>query len=237
MDVRCFSPKEINVCYPPRERCRAQEALERIEGVKVCSFGEREIGDLKVLGIGFRGIVLYGFLKGIPVAIKLPRADWNGSLSKEGYIQKLAYPVAPKVYTYNDDVLVMEYIGCPDISDVILERLGDREALRDVVVKALVAGRELDKRGIDHGELVRPWKHVKVCNRARIIDFGSASLTRRPRNVTSLVSGLILKPSYPADAIARALNINKAIVIERLKSYKREMSDEAFKELLRAITS
>ncbi len=236
LDVRCFEPNEVKVCYPPKERCRASEALKRVRGLKVCSFGERDIDGFKVLGVGFRGVVILGKLEGKFVAIKLPRTDWRGSFRKEAEIQKLAYPVSPKVMYYDDDIIIMEYVDCPDIRDVLPTALKDREALAKLIERVLRAGRELDRRGIDHGELVRPWKHVKVCeDKVKILDYGSASLSRKVRNVSSLVSGLLLKPSEPALSIARTLNVDKALVMEKLRLYKRTLSDESFEELLGSI--
>ncbi len=236
LDVRCFRPEDVNICYPPKDQCRASDALRRVKGLKVCSFGDRDIGGFKVLGVGFRGVVVLGKLGKDLVAVKLPRTDWQGSFRKEAEAQKLAYPISPKVIYYDDDVIVMEYVECPDIKDVLPTMLKDRETLAKLVEAVLRAGRELDERGIDHGELVRPWKHVKVCkDKVKILDYGSASLTRKVRNVSSLVSGLLLKPSEPAVNVAKVLNVDKALVVEKLRLYKRTLSDESFEELISSI--
>ncbi len=237
MDVKCYKAEEVNLCYPPMRKCRAIEALTNVDELRVCSFGDRDIGGFKVLGIGFRGVVVLGKYMDNLVAIKLPRADWQGSFKREAEIQRLAYPVSPKIYYSNDNMIIMEYISCPDIKDILPEIINDVNELRTIIKRVLFAGRELDKRGIDHGELVRPWKHIKVCKNGtvRILDYGSASLARKVRNVSSLISGLMLKPTEPALTISKVLGINKALLLEKLKLYKRNMTDEAFKELLEVL--
>ncbi len=229
---KCVSLKEAPVCYPGE--CSISEELERAGVECVYNEGERDLFGFKVLGVGFRGVVLAGRWKGNKVAIKVARTDCpRCDMVEEARMTKLAYPHAPKVYAYGPKFIIMELITYPPIEDVLKHE--DIDKIRETIVEVLRAGRELDKRGIDHGELVRPWKHVRVGERIVFLDFGSASTKRKPSNVTSLVSGLLLKPAPPASTLAEKLGINKARLLEALRRYKRYMTDEAFEEVIKEI--
>jgi len=230
--VRKVRLEEAPLCFPKRE-CNLAEALKSAGVEYVYDFGPRDLMGFSVLGVGFRGVVFLGEWEGKRVAIKVRRTDCFCDMRKEAEIQRLAWPVAPKVYKYSESFIIMEYVPYPGIESVLG---APPEELRETVIRVLKAGRELDKAGIDHGELVRPWKHVRVGEtRVVILDYGSASTRRRPANVTSLVSGLLLKPSPPASAIAEKLGVDRAALLEAVRAYKRSLSDEAFEALLSLI--
>ena len=222
-------PEEAPLCFPKRE-CELGEVLA-LRGVEwIYNYGKRDLMGFKALGAGFRGVAFLAEWRGKLVVVKVKRGDVEIDMTKEAEIQRYAWPVAPKVYDYGKDFIIMEYVPYPGIEEVIGKL--ETEALRDTIIRILERGRELDKKGIDHGELVRPWKHVLVGEDVKIIDYGKASLRRRPSNVTSLVSGLLLKPSKPSSEIAEKLRINKALLLEAVRRYKREPSDESFSELV-----
>jgi len=218
------------ICYPGQ--CDFHGELERAGVEGVYNFGRREIGKFRLLGAGFRGLVFLARWRGKVVALKVRRTDCPCDMRKEARIQKLAWPVAPKVYYSHQDFIVMEFIPYPGVESV-LEM--EAKELRETIKAVLVAGRALDKKGIDHGELVRPWKHVRIGDRVVFLDFGSASTMRKPSNVTSLLSGLLLKPSPPAYWIAEKLKVNKAELLEAARRYKRSPSEEAFEHILKVL--
>jgi len=227
--VRCYELEEAPICYP--KECPWREELRRAGIECVYSFGNREVGKFKVLGIGFRGVVFLARWKDTDVAVKVPRSDRVYDMRREASLQRRAYPVAPEVYDFSKHYIVMEYVSYPDIADVV-NLPGDK--LRPIIRRVLEAGFKLDRLGIDHGELVRPWKHVRVGDGVKILDFGSASEMRRPSNLTSLVSGLLLKPSEPARSLAGRLDVDKARMIEALRIYKKEYDKRSFLEVLKA---
>ena len=78
----------------------------------------------------------------------------------------------------------------------------------------------LDLHGIDHGELSDLKKHVIVNYRVNIIDFDSASLKRKPSNVTSCVQYLFI--GGPSSGLLQNLfSIDREKLIITLKNYKR----------------
>ncbi len=226
----CLEPDDVPyvVCYP-RERCETIREL-KVLGVKICSFGRREVRGFRVLGVGFRGVVFKGFWKGTEVAVKVSRSDRVVDLAREGMILKLIEDlgIAPKPYYWSTHVLIMELILGKELVDVI-----ERNPL--YACKALCAARMLDKAGVDHGELVRPEEHIIVSDKyVKFIDFGSASTKRKPRNVTAVASALFLKPTPLAKKVSDYLGTRKVEMIEALRVYKRKMDDEAFSRILAA---
>src|SRR3989442_9749481 len=94
------------------------------------------------------------------------------------------------------DVLAMEFVEGLSLP-LWLESLkgkGRRARVRHVVKPLLEQCVRMDAYGLDHGELSRAHKNVIVSNddRARILDFESASVMRRPSNFTSLTQYLFL---------------------------------------------
>ncbi|ALU12476.1 hypothetical protein EYM_04215 [Ignicoccus islandicus DSM 13165] len=238
VDVECYDIDEFPVCYPQTNGCFIRDELKKSNIECAISYGRREIGEYKVLGIGFRGLVFLARHSTGIVAVKVPRIDRLYDMRQEALNQKLAYPYAPKVYEYSKYFLVMEYIECPDLLDVVQGLLAEDnvQSIRKVVCDVLKAGYQLDQRGIDHGELVRPWDHVKVCkNRVVFIDFNSSSIHRRPSNLTSLISALLLKPSLPSSRIANLLNVDRAKLIELLRVYKKTRNEHSFNRIIKMV--
>jgi len=107
-----------------------------------------------------------------------------------------------------------------------------RKVLREVLEQCW----RLDRAGLDHGELSHAPKHIIIdkSDVPFIVDFETASLNRKPSNVTSIcqflfISGLVAKK------VAEKLGgkDNKAI-IEVLRLYKRDRTRENFETVLEA---
>ena len=92
----------------------------------------------------------------------------------------------------------------------------------------------LDNAGIDHGELSRLGRHVIVTNRDSpyIIDFESASLTRKTINVSSAAQSLFLFGSVAAAAKKIMPETDKNRAIEAIRKYKQLRSRASLEELL-----
>jgi len=92
----------------------------------------------------------------------------------------------------------------------------------------------LDRVGLDHGELSHAPKHVIVDRKGKpfIVDFESASLNRRPSNVTSLCQFLFLA-GETAETLGKKLGaIDRGMVVEALRHYKNDRTFENFEEAL-----
>src|SRR6267378_3092264 len=91
----------------------------------------------------------------------------------------------------------------------------------------------LDRIWLDHGELSHAHKNVLVTSEYPvIIDFESASLKRKPNNLTSIIQYLFI-----AGRVSRILREitscdNEKNLIESLTRYKRSMTRDEFENVL-----
>ena len=78
----------------------------------------------------------------------------------------------------------------------------------------------LDMAGLDHGELSRLTRHVIVSDRPCIIDFESASTTRKTCNVTAAGQSILLY-GIVGNKVKKLLgNMDREKVIQALRTYK-----------------
>jgi len=148
------------------------------------SFGKTNLGNLKVIGKGKTGVIVLLDEKRV---IKIRRSDSpKESLEIEAKIQTLAFPIAPKVYDYGKNFIIMDYLEGSNLNNT-------RKNKR-VIVDLLLKAKELESRKIEHKELARPYKNVIVSenDNVYIIDYDSASIKENPYNVTSILSWLRL---------------------------------------------
>ncbi len=90
----------------------------------------------------------------------------------------------------------------------------------------------LDIAGLDHGELSRLTRHVIVSDKPYIIDFESASTTRKTCNVTAAAQSLLLY-GIVANKVKRIMgNTDKEKVIQALRTYKHIHTRSNFDALL-----
>lgn len=189
-------------------------------------------GGLSALGKGKSSVVLLCEVGGVEAAAKVRRVDAPvPDLRMEAAMLRAANSVGvgPRILGWGRTVIVMELVEGVPLEELLRAR-GLRGAA-DAAASALDGARALDAAGIDHGELHRPGHHVTVRGReAVILDFGSASASRRPSNVTSLAS-----------AIARAAGSIRDPELRRaLRSYKEslargESGEAEYREVLRAL--
>ena len=90
----------------------------------------------------------------------------------------------------------------------------------------------LDRAGLDHGELAHLDRHIIVDGaRATIIDFESASTTRRPSNVSSAGQSLFVSGAI-ANALAKILPHDRDAAIDALRKYKRDQTQQSLEGVL-----
>jgi putative serine/threonine protein kinase len=143
--------------------------------------------------------------------------------------------VGPQLLGSSKDFVLMEFVDgslLPEWLEKKRSKTIVKTTLHDVLGQCL----RLDSIGLDHGELSNAPKHVIVDNDNKpvIVDFETASLNRRPSNVTGLCQFLFIG-SGVAKAVARKLGRrNKKAIIEALRVYKNERSSENFGHVLAA---
>jgi putative serine/threonine protein kinase len=178
------------------------------------------------VGRGFSSRVFLAYrTDGSIAALKIRKAmSKRDTLAIEGYILKLLMgsEIAPRVYSYGDDYILMEYISGISIGKALeLYRRGiiGELYIRRAITSTLKALYKLDTLGIDHLEIGDPRKHMilqhGIPNMVRIIDFESATLKPNPNNIPRFFGGFIMRRArwILSDAIKEAL--------ELVKTYKR----------------
>jgi putative serine/threonine protein kinase len=110
---------------------------------------------------------------------------------------------------------------------------GKRSEARKMVHSILNECRKLDIMGIDHGQLSNLRKHVVVAEgKPWIIDFESASTTRKPRNVTTAAQYLLIGGKL-SPLMRRTLGVrDTAPLLKLLSDYKKDMSDYRYAKIL-----
>jgi len=201
------------VAYPSGDPDEVESRIHQLHQLEITALdfqGPLRTDRLSVLGKGVVGIVVIGVRGNRRVAVKIRRVDARRpSLIHEAELLMAAnsLKVGPECLGGTADVLAMEFIEGLSLP-LWLESLtgrGRRARVRSVVKPLLEECFRMDAYGLDHGELSRAHKNVIVSDYgARILDFESASLVRRPSNFTSLTQYFFLGGSI-AKKIAKVL--------------------------------
>jgi putative serine/threonine protein kinase len=198
--------------------------------------GNSLIGRIPVLGKGHVGIVVSALFGGDRVAMKIRRVDADrASMENEAKYLQVANSVSvgPVLLGVSRNFLLMELVE----GEFLLDWLGDlgvsEGLLRDLLRSVLERARRLDIVGLDHGELSRAPRHILVAGGVpRIVDFESASLNRRCRNVTSAVQFLFIN-RLVRGRVERFMELpDKDELLEALRTYRGVPSEVSFQELL-----
>ncbi|MCW4051271.1 MAG: serine/threonine protein kinase [Candidatus Bathyarchaeota archaeon] len=230
---------EEYLCWPVYDQQVVSERISQLQSLgveKVALGGPHVILGYPILGKGHVGIVLMAVWKGVEVALKARRTDADrDSMEKEAKFLEIANNagVGPRLHAWSNDFIVMERLVGPYFREWVSSYTGNSEEFRRVARILLEKVRNLDKAGLDHGELTKVKRHFIVTEGGpRIIDFESASVTRRTQNVTATVQSMFLNHRF-----ARILNKiipipDRGLLIEVLTSYKNDQSDMNFERIL-----
>ena len=205
--------------------------------------GSTVLHNNNILGKGCEGLVLkVENINNEFMALKIKRTDsCRFSMKNEFEFYKLAngYEIGPEVYSYNADMLLMEFLDGSSIENWFLKTKLDSYIIKTVIIDILSQCFILDKINLDHGQLNKLYNHIIISPgnlRCTIIDFESGSTSRRVSNLTSAFQGLLFK-----GIISRQINkfINyeskKDEFMEQLKEYKQNISKENFDSLMSLI--
>ncbi len=209
----------VAICRPRPHSRQCDELIEELEEMGVEAYvpmGGYRVGGFKLLGSGWAGNVFAAIWRGVLVAVKALRPDSRRqSMLRECLMASLAAApgVAPRVYRCGRRAMIYRLVRGTRLS----EYHGEPWRLRLVARRLLYKAYLLDITGVDHGELSRPGGQVLVENDdPYIIDYDSASVKRRPRNVTSVAAGIsrleafqgVIRPSSDPE-VRRALQLYK----------------------------
>jgi putative serine/threonine protein kinase len=241
LDQLVRTPYVQILTYPKISLRVARSRIKQLEllGVESLSFeGRARIGRLGLLGIGTVGIVVKCTAGGADYALKIRRTDANRpSMAEEYKLTSFANKlgIGATLYRHTKDFLLMKFLDYIEFSDWIKQVRGEgtRMRVRAMVHEILNQCRKLDIMGLDHGQLSNLRKHVVVAEgRPWIIDFESASRSRRPSNVTSAAQYLLVGGRI-SPFTRRMLGVrDTGQVLKLLHEYKRGYDDFTYAKLL-----
>jgi len=228
------------IAYPGPDDINVRSRIDQLDklGVERIVFtGSSSINGLPVLGKGCVGVVVKGQLKDwTRVALKIRRTDANRpSMISEAQLHRKANAegVAPSLLGESTDVLSMRLVRGSTLPVWTSGLSGRNDRVVSILRQLLEQCFTLDGIGLDHGELSHAHKNVLVTSEYPvIIDFESASLKRKPNNVTSIIQYLFI-----AGRVSRILREitscdNEKNLIESLTRYKRSMTRDEFENVL-----
>ena len=236
-------PYATVLCYP---RVSKSELLSRIaelqrQGVEALEFsGKTILFNVPVLGKGFVGVAVVAHLKEKRVALKIRRVDADrAGFQHEAKMLSRANSVnvGPALIGVSTNFLLMEFIDgdlLPNWLDK--NKNGEKEKVVRVLWNIMEQCRRLDTKDLDHGELSKAPKHVIVNTEQKpfIVDFETASINRKPANVTAICQYLFVGNSIAARITVEILgerDLEKLLKLLRL--YKQNRTRGNFEELLR----
>lgn len=235
------------VCYPQFEVSEFTHRLKELHTLRVEALifsGQKYLNSTPVLGKGCVGIVVMAQRSDEIVALKIRRTDTDrSSMQHEAKMLRKANSVhvGPLLLGATDNFILMTFINgilLPEWVEIIIGE-NERKSLDRILYLIMEQAWRLDKIGLDHGELSTANKHIIVTQDEApcIVDFETASLSRRASNITSLSHYLFLGSSLAKIIRAkRGLEFKEAKLLQILRTYKRERGKENFEELLKEVS-
>lgn len=232
------------ICYPryaPRELEKRLSEIRQL-GVKALEFtGKKNINGVPVLGKGCVGIVVSAYTDAGRIALKIRRTDADRKgMKHEAEMLRVANSVnvGPKLLGSSENLLAMEFVDGMFLLkwiEAIEGEYGMEARIRRSLIDILEQCWRLDHRGLDHGELSQASKHILIEDdgKARILDFETASLTRRVSNVTSICHFLFMGGKTAELVTATLGEMSKEDLIDALRKYKKNLNRRNFEVILK----
>jgi len=224
--------------YPQTDPIEAENRINELHAADITAIqlrGSSRIDGIPLLGKGCVGVVVQAKLDNTTIALKIRRIDANRSdMMEEARLLRTANSVnvGPRLIAATRNFLAMElFDGEPLFKWAQTQR--ETKSLRFVLRHLLLDCFRLDAIGLDHGELSHAPKNVLIGPHGRscIVDFETASTSRRVANVTSLVQYFLF------GSISKTLHTSKVFpgrgkILKALSAYKGEGSVEGYLSIL-----
>jgi putative serine/threonine protein kinase len=234
LDIR--SPELVPlICYPRFSESEYNDRIAEMESLGITSIalgGRTTIDGSRVAGKGQVGLVLRAKIGNKTCALKIRRIDADRrSMDDEVRFHTIANNagVGPRLEGHTKNLIAMEFIDGQSIVNWVEGATKGR--LRRMARSALEQCYSLDGAGLDHGELSRLNRHVIVSDRPYIIDFESASTTRKTSNVTAATQSIFLHGAV-AGIVKKTLQADREKALLALKIYKRDQTRVNFDAVL-----
>ena len=225
LDIR--SPRLIPIIsYPHFSESEDKDRIIEMESLGITSIilgGKTIVNGAHIAGKGCVGIVVKAKSRGEVCALKIRRTDANReTMDNEVHLHKMANSacVGPSLEEHTKNLIVMEFVAGQSIIDWVVNNNVTESKMWTLAVAILEQCFSLDIAGLDHGELSRLTRHVIVSDRPYIIDFESASTTRKTCNVTAAAQSILLY-GIVANKVKKIMcNTDKERLIQALRTYK-----------------
>jgi putative serine/threonine protein kinase len=255
-----FSSEELDIrssrllpliTYPHYSECEYKARITEMESLGITSIilgdGNAIVNNTRIAGKGCVGIVVKAKLGRDKVcALKIRRTDADRkTMDNEAYFHRMANSigVGPRLEEHTKNLIAMEFVSGKSIIDWVAgddnnnnNKKAEKSNLYNIAKAILEQCFSLDLAGLDHGELSRLARHVIVSERPHIIDFESASTTRKTCNVTAAAQSIFLY-GLLADRVRKigGSNIDREKAIRALKTYKHSHTRVNFDAALNAL--
>lgn len=233
------------LCYPKASEKELDKRLVELKkhGVTALEFrGRTEAFNLPILGKGYVGIVVKAQTSERTIALKIRRSDADRpSLQHEARMLARAneIKVGPKLMGASKNFLLMHLVDGPFLPEWIRKHR-EKQLVQFVLNDLLEQCWRLDNIGLDHGELSKAPKHIIIHKQQKpfIVDFETASIKRRPANVTSICNFLFISGNSVSSITSEVMEKrNYRELLSALKLYKKYGTRENFTRILKICLS
>ena len=240
LDIR--SPRLIPIIsYPHFLESEYKDRIIEMESLGITSIilgGKTIVNGAHIAGKGCVGIVVKAKAGSKLCALKIRRTDADRkTMDNEVRFHKIANStcIGPNLEGHTKNLIAMELVTGQSIIDWVVGNKATKSKMCSLAAAILEQCFSLDEAGLDHGELSRLTRHVIVSDKPYIIDFESASTTRKTCNVTAAAQSLLLY-GIIANKVKKILgNTDKEKVIQALRTYKQLHTRANFDAILRSL--
>ena len=219
---------------------RRMEELLTLDINSVFSFGKVQLHRICILGKGSVGLVTLVKYRKKYFVLKIRRTDANrANMYDEVVYQSAANSmgIGPFLVNFSENFILMEFVRGFNIEDWY----GSKKAANDRILKCAACILNqcfvLDCLKLDHGQLNRLDRHIKVSEEGKptILDFESSSTGRRASNVTSVCQSIFLHgPIF--SKLKGSIDKDRELIMKCIRDYKRDMNYEKFEKILSLLT-
>jgi len=144
--------------------------------------------------------------------------------------------IGPRLLDVTENFLVMEFVE-GKLFPEWLSPVKNKQRIRAVLKHSVEQCWQLDKAGLDHGELSNAPKHVmiKPDDTPCIVDFETASINRRPSNVTALCQFFFIGGHIAKQVVKKLGKTDETKLKQALKNYKKMPNQENFEVILHVV--
>ena len=215
------------ISYPHFSEREYKDRIIEMESLGITSIilgGKTIVNGAHIAGKGCVGIVVKAKAGSEVCALKIRRTDADRkAMDNEARLHKMANSkgVGPSLEGHTKNLIAMEFVTGQSIIDWVVGNKATKSKICTIAAAILEQCFSLDVAGLDHGELSRLARHVIVSDRPYIIDFESASTTRKTCNVTAAAQSILLY-GIVANKVKNILgNTDREKVIHALRTYKK----------------